>query len=514
MPLETAVNIKEVATVLKSLISVTMKGDKGATGPRGLTGTGHTGSTGLTGSTGDKGATGSIGPKGSTGSTGPKGSTGSTGATGVTGATGNVGDVEIPFRLTSYESTSSTDWDNIYWTRGYFDKSQFDNLSHVYLKCQLQQENSGSHTVFIRVVRDSDNTYVSGSEISISLAEWGTSVQISADLKDELANSASCYRIQMKVSTGGKAAVTNSALVAQCPAGGIQGVTGSTGDKGATGPRGLTGTGHTGSTGLTGSTGDKGATGSIGPKGSTGSTGPKGSTGAGVSDGWLSLGATPVFSSADAPSYVISVPGDFTSLISIGMKFKCTHGGSIKYFGVSNFSFSSPNTLITLYGGTDYTLSDSAISSAFYSFMHCPFGFPLDSLKWMQIVTFDNWVQNNPVDNTYYSPSNLSIPIGSWKLSLVSVARATQTGGTYINITAGLSTANNSLSTTNWSISLPGLSTSVFAGLNLSNNLTLTTKTVYYYVIMTTGDGTGSALYAYGATSNTLQQIKAVFDFI
>jgi hypothetical protein len=67
-------------------LTVTVKGDSGATGF-----TGSTGSTGVTGATGSPGSTGSSGSTGSTGATGRTGPTGAIGPPGVNGARGATG---------------------------------------------------------------------------------------------------------------------------------------------------------------------------------------------------------------------------------------------------------------------------------------------------------------------------------------------------------------------------------------------------------------------------------------
>ena len=44
-------------------------------------------------------------------------------------------------------------------------------------------------------------------------------------------------------------------------------------------------------------------------------------------DGWITATGTWTFSSADAPTYVISVNNDQTAIIGVGMRIKLTHGG-------------------------------------------------------------------------------------------------------------------------------------------------------------------------------------------
>jgi hypothetical protein len=53
-----------------------------------------------------------------------------------------------------------------------------------------------------------------------------------------------------------------------------------------------------------------------------------------LSSGWIPADGTWTFSSADAPTYVVSVNADMTGIISVGMKIKLTHA-TVKYFIVT-----------------------------------------------------------------------------------------------------------------------------------------------------------------------------------
>jgi len=56
--------------------------------------------------------------------------------------------------------------------------------------------------------------------------------------------------------------------------------------------------------------------------------------------------------------------------------------GSVKYFIITGVGYSSPSTVLTLYGGTDYDLANSAIIEPYFSMAKTPYGFPLDEAKW------------------------------------------------------------------------------------------------------------------------------------
>jgi hypothetical protein len=50
---------------------------------------------------------------------------------------------------------------------------------------------------------------------------------------------------------------------------------------------------------------------------------------------------------------------------------------TVKYFYVTARSYSSPNTTVTINGGSDYSLANAAITSPHYSYAQSPLGFPL-----------------------------------------------------------------------------------------------------------------------------------------
>lgn len=163
----------------------------------------------------------------------------------------------------------------------------------------------------------------------------------------------------------------------------------------------------------------------------------------GLDTGWKTIPATLTFSSADAPIFVCTTSIDLTSAIGVGMKIKLTHGGSEKKF----FVHAIDATTITLYGGTDFTLSATAITLPYYSQVKAPVGFPLDPTKWTVEVT-DTTLreQATPTQNTWYNTGSLSIsvPIGAWNLMYFAVKGIIDTGTSTGISQITLSTANNS----------------------------------------------------------------------
>ncbi len=100
--------------------------------------------------------------------------------------------------------------------------------------------------------------------------------------------------------------------------------------------------------------------------------------GGATTDGWSpDITNTWSYSSADAPTFVISINADMTAVLSIGMRLRLTQT-TVKYFIVTAVgAYSGGNTLVSVYGGVDYTLANAAISTPYYSTAKAPIGFPM-----------------------------------------------------------------------------------------------------------------------------------------
>lgn len=175
----------------------------------------------------------------------------------------------------------------------------------------------------------------------------------------------------------------------------------------------------------------------------------------GSADGWTAGTGTWSYSSADAPTFVISVNADMTAIIGVGQRIKLTQT-TVKYFIVTAVgTFSGGNTLITVYGGTDYTLANAAITSPYYSAIKAPFGFPMTPAKWSVIVT-DTTIRNqaSPVKNTWYNigttACQIVAPIGVWYGAYKVGVYGYRTATAAQSISVTLSTANNSESDGTW----------------------------------------------------------------
>lgn len=84
-------------------------------------------------------------------------------------------------------------------------------------------------------------------------------------------------------------------------------------------------------------------------------------------DGWIQVTDTFTYASATT----ITVPSDATTKYSVGDKLKMTNSGT-KYFYIVGVAA----TVLTVTGGTDYTVANAAISGVYYSKAATPLSFP------------------------------------------------------------------------------------------------------------------------------------------
>lgn len=181
-------------------------------------------------------------------------------------------------------------------------------------------------------------------------------------------------------------------------------------------------------------------------------------------DGWIEAGETWTYAAADAPTFTFTISGDLTTKYSAGMRIKLTQT-TVKYFIITAVSFGSPNTTVTIYGGTDYTLVNAAITLPYYSMSKAPFGFPLSPAKWTQEYR-DTTARNQatPSANVWYNinTASLSIPIGVWRVYYQVLPLAIDASDLLWPIATTLSTANNSSSDADWDAAV--FTTSTYGG--------------------------------------------------
>jgi len=181
---------------------------------------------------------------------------------------------------------------------------------------------------------------------------------------------------------------------------------------------------------------------------------------------------------------VFTVAADVTTKYSPGMRVRYTQT-TVKYGIITAVStFSGGNTTITIYGGTDYTTANAAISANSYSFSKAPQGFPLDPAKWTETLTDSSGrTQSSPTAGTWYNLGSLSlsIPIGCWNVSYSAGGEAFRNVAAAKDLYATLSTANNSESDSSFT-SRYYAETILDIEINLTRSkvLNLAAKTTYF----------------------------------
>ena len=230
--------------------------------------------------------------------------------------------------------------------------------------------------------------------------------------------------------------------------------------------------------------------------------------------GWVPAPAL-TFGAADAPTYTVTCSGDYSAVITPGMRMKMTQSSAVKYFIVTKVTYSSPNTTITLYGGTDYTLG-STITLPYYSMMKAPAGFPMDPVKWTVTVTDSTqYTQNSPVSGTWYNlgSKSIAIPIGLWQVYVLAYVDLTKASGAG-SVECALSVNNNDggISGENVAVAQGNPTIEVGAYLRTIQYLNLATKTTYYLNEVGFSIGATTTLYLFGNYQPTI--IKAVSAYL
>jgi len=234
-----------------------------------------------------------------------------------------------------------------------------------------------------------------------------------------------------------------------------------------------------------------------------------------VGNGWTAGLGTWSYSSADAPIFVISTSVDNSTVVQVGDRIQLTQT-TAKYFIVHAITSST----ITVYGGTDYTLANAAITSPYYSHVKNPYGFPLDEEKWTVTVTDANQRSAACAAGTYLnvnSAVSISVPIGRWstKGTKVGVQCVLTAPNSIETIMAALSTSTSSASDTNLEMQIQyfyltgSYINSMLGTYNLVGFINVAAKITYYLIMSSTYAGT-----AFYRGDNTPSVIKLVDTYL
>lgn len=211
--------------------------------------------------------------------------------------------------------------------------------------------------------------------------------------------------------------------------------------------------------------------------------------------GWVDANETWTYSSYDSTNKtgIVTVPSDATTKYAKGMRVMFTNNSATQYGIVVGVT----STTLTVYFGTDYSLTNSAITVPYYSSQKAPFGFPLDPTKWT--VTTSSTVNSNktsPTASTWYGDTglsatgpNISVPIGIWRLYYEAPFYLNKAAATVATASISLSTSSSSQGDTEFTcyINLTGASGTI-AGVVATYRekvVSVTSTTTYYVVIET-----------------------------
>lgn len=244
-----------------------------------------------------------------------------------------------------------------------------------------------------------------------------------------------------------------------------------------------------------------------------------------LTDGWISTAVAVTSGTLDSPSFELSFAADMTTLIGVGDRIKLTQS-TVKYFIVTKVgAYSAGATIITGYGGTDYTLVASgttAISNVFYSHTKAPFGFPLAPAKWtVSASNTANAHKTPPTANTWYGGAGLTntgisvdVPIGVWDGFYKTVLESEDTTVTDYNIYCTLSVTNSTETDTNSTffvaLTVPSGTYKIWSVVSPPITFTCTAKTTAYLNIKTS-TSTADAIHMRGDVVPTIIKLVCAY---
>lgn len=181
---------------------------------------------------------------------------------------------------------------------------------------------------------------------------------------------------------------------------------------------------------------------------------------------------------------------------------------AIEYGVITATSYSSPNTTLTIFCGTDYTIPNATLGAPSWSMLK-PFGFPAQRGKWaITYIAFGSiQSQGTLTKGNWYNIGNIKITIstGEWAISYSYPAQMDSQASAYGYMNGTLSTSSSSESDkrlTTGAGASPGAGNTGTQGVvaNLTSvpiSISTTTNTDYYALLSpgVTSAGTVSTLY-------------------
>lgn len=248
-----------------------------------------------------------------------------------------------------------------------------------------------------------------------------------------------------------------------------------------------------------------------------------GADSSGDEGGWTRAGAIWAYSAADSPSFTISMPDADAAKVGLGWRILLTQT-TAKYFIVTKKgSPSGGYTPVTVYGGTDYTLTNAAISGAHFSPAKAPAGFPLDPRNWSITVASEiTYTKSTPAASIWYnamdagSLPSISLPVGLWRVSYTGLLRTSVSAG-YTQGKLSLSSFSSSESdrdlTTVYNVQDNALSVAFTANLLMMpfNKILSTLAKTTYYLIVSSNASSVTTFQLQGAVSTTIIRAECAY---
>lgn len=176
-----------------------------------------------------------------------------------------------------------------------------------------------------------------------------------------------------------------------------------------------------------------------------------------TAQGWTEEAETRTwtFVSANAGNntFVVTVNEDITSFMRPSLRVRAKQGGDYLYFIVHAVELDTTNTLVTLFGGTDYTIAAGDLTDVAWSAERFPLGFPVEEDVWAleysdNVFSTTTGMADGVLVNI--GGASLTVPVGLWRLSYQTRAvLLNPTASTQVSAITALLSTNQATTTTN-----------------------------------------------------------------
>lgn len=170
---------------------------------------------------------------------------------------------------------------------------------------------------------------------------------------------------------------------------------------------------------------------------------------------------------------------------------------STEYGIITSVTYSAPNTVVTLFTGTDHSIPNMSLTALYYSSQRAPYGFPSSGNKWVvetigRTASASTSVANNAIVNL--GGLRLSVPTGAWEIDHTRSIHMSA-ASTYFRL--GLSNTDSAFSDatgfqhilSSSKVNVPTGGTNGAATVNMSHIPALFLSTTFLYSVQFNGSG-------------------------